>query len=149
MIRIVIFMVVGLLAACDNAGQVRGTSSVDQELIALTKEIAEAGRTHNRSTFERIAANDYVFTHSNGVVMDRATEITALMSADSKWTSAQVNDDAHARVYGDVGIVTGSEIFEGSAPGMTPGRKMMTMIFVKRNGQWQCVGGQFTNAPIT
>ena len=147
MMRIVPFVLVGFLAACNSAGQAQSSSAAEQELITLTKDLARAVEGRDRSILDRILADDFSFIHSNGVAMNKATEIAALTSADSKWTSAKLNDDAHARIYGDVGIVTGSETFEGSGPGMSAGRRMLTVIFVRRDGLWKCVGGQFTNAP--
>ena len=53
-------------------------------------------------------------------------------------------DDMKVRVYGDVAIVTGRQTLQGTAKGYVSGPRRFTDIFVKRNGRWQCAGGQST-----
>jgi ketosteroid isomerase-like protein len=98
----------------------------------------------DRALLEQILADDYVYTHSNGAVANKAQEITDTMS--SEWTSSKT-DDMKVRVYGDVAIVTGRQTHQGTAKGYVSGPRRFTDIFVKRNGRWQCAGGQSTLVP--
>ena len=45
------------------------------------------------------------------------------------------------------GLVTGRQTLQGTAKGYVSGPRRFTDIFVKRNGRWQCAGGQSTLVP--
>ena len=99
----------------------------------------------DRATIERLMADDYVYTHSNGTVLTKAQEIAEIMSPDYKWT-ASTFDDLKVRLYGDAAVVTGVQTLVGSAKGYVGGRRRVTEVWVRRGGHWQSVGGQSTLA---
>jgi ketosteroid isomerase-like protein len=142
--RVLFVVLAGMLMSHGGAGQVAGT--VEQDLIKLDQALADAAVKKDRAMFERGYADDYVYTHSNGSVLNKAQDIAETMSADIKWTST-TQDDLKVRVYGDVGIVTGRQVLNGTAKGYVSGARRFTDIFVKRNGRWQQVGGQTTLIP--
>jgi ketosteroid isomerase-like protein len=98
----------------------------------------------DRASLEKWLASDYLYVHSNGSVLDRAGEIRDTMS--TTWTGVKL-DDLKARSYGDVVIITGAITLTGTSKGYVTGARRFTDIWVKRNGQWQIVGGQSTLVP--
>src|SRR5215471_8420302 len=94
----------GLL--CTGNLLAQGPSSVQQDLIALSNRFGQAQVKKDRAAFEEIIADDYSYIHSNGSVWNKTQEITELMSSSMNWTASKL-DNMNARVYGDVGIVTG------------------------------------------
>ena len=114
--------------------------------MALDQRYNDAQVTRDRKTLEELWADDYLYTHSNGVMMNKAQDIADTMSGDMTWTAARL-DDLKVRVYGDVGIVTGRLTMEGRAKRYASGARRFTDIFVKRDGRWQLVGGQTTLPP--
>ena len=116
-------------------------AAAGQELIALEKSLGDATIKKDRGPFDRAYGADYEYRHSNGSVLNKDQDIEELASGDQKWTAVKF-DDMKARVYGDVGIVTGTETLIGSAKGYVPGPRHLHDVFVRRNGAWQQVGGQ-------
>ena len=114
-----------------------------QELMKLEQQSIDASVKKDRATFERLLGDDYVYTHSNGTVLNKTQELAEAMASEMKWTSVKV-DDLKARVFGDVGIVTGVETLVGAAKGYVPGPRRFTDIWVKRGGRWVQIGGQST-----
>jgi ketosteroid isomerase-like protein len=100
----------------------------------------------DRATMERLYAEDYMYTHSNGTVLNKAQEIAESMSPDQAWT-AHKSDDLKVRIYGNVAIVTGLSTLTGSSKAYVSGPRRFTEVWVRRNGRWQMVGGQSTLVP--
>jgi len=119
----------------------------EQEVLKASQTLNEASLLKkDRATMERLYADDYVYTHSNGTVNNKAQEIAEYMSSDMKWT-AHKSDNLKVRVYHDVAIVTGLSTLTGSAKGYVSGPRRFTEMWVRRNGRWQTVGGQSTIVP--
>jgi len=114
----------------------RGPSGCGKSDLAL-RAIAEGAR---------LIADDYVYTHSNGAVNDKAADIKETMSDDIKWTDRK-SEDLKVRTYGNVAVVTGQETLNGSAKNYVSGPRRFTEIWVKHSGHWQNVGGQTTLVP--
>ncbi|HEY6213758.1 MAG TPA: nuclear transport factor 2 family protein [Vicinamibacterales bacterium] len=127
----------GILASAQQSG-----SAADEVVRA---ERAEVGATvkKDRAALEKLYADDYSYTHSNGVVASKAEDLAADVAADMKWTSFTLTD-TKVRAYGDAAILTGVETLQGSAKGYVPGPRRLTDVWVKRNGQWQMAGGAST-----
>ena len=67
----------------------------------------------DRAALQQILAEEFFYTHSNGSVMGtKAQEIADTMTA--QWTSSRT-DDLKVRVFGDVAVVTGRQVLEGTA----------------------------------
>jgi len=144
MTRTVALGVLALLAGHGSRAQT--PRSAEQELMALDQASNDAQVKKDRATLERLWGDDYLYTHSNGSVLNKAQDIADTMSGDMTWTAARL-DDLKVKLYGDVGIVTGRLTMEGKARQYASGPRRFTDIFVKRNGRWQLVGGQTTLAP--
>ena len=142
--NIMFLALLGILVS--HEAQAQTPASTEQEIIQLEQTWTDASLKKDRATVERILADDYVYTHSNGSVLNKTQEIAETMSADIKWTST-INSDMKVRIFGDVAIITGIQTAQGTAKGYTPGPRRFTDIFVKRNGRWQCIGGQSTLMP--
>jgi ketosteroid isomerase-like protein len=124
----------------------QSTNPVERELMDLVQRYNDAQVKRDRPTLEKLWADDYLYTHSNGAVMTKVQDIADTMSGDMTWTAARL-DDMKVRLYGDVGIVTGRLTMEGTAKQYASGSRRFTDIFVRRGGRWQLVGGQTTLPP--
>lgn len=102
----------------------------------------------DRATMERLYANDYSYTHSNGTVLNKTQEIAAVMSPDQACTGHKL-DDLKARIYGNVAIVTGLSTLTGSSKRYASGPRRFTEVWLRRNGRWQMIGGQTMLVPAT
>src|SRR5881392_1597945 len=131
----------GLLAS--SRAWAQATSGTEQEIIKLEQAATDAQFKKDRPALERLLADDYLYTHSNGSVLTKAQEIAESMSSDVQWTDSKFAD-LKVRIYGDVAVLTGRQTIQGTAKGYVPGPRRITDMFVKRSGRWQWAGGQAT-----
>jgi len=129
-----------------SPGAAQAPTATDQEVLNLDRALIDALFTKSRARFEPLLADDYVYIHSNGTVTNREEEIGQTMASDVKWTASKLSN-LKIRVYGDAAVVTGTLTHTGSAKGYVGGARLVTHLWVKRNGRWQTVGGQSTIVP--
>ncbi len=143
--RFIALALLGVLVAAPTHAQTR--NPMEQEVLKASRALEEASITKkDRGALERYYADEYVYTHSNGTVLNKAQEISSIMSPDQAWTAYKI-DDAKARIYGNVAIATGLETLTGTSKAYASGARRFTEVFVRRNGRWQMVGGQTTLVP--
>ena len=134
----------GLLASSRAWAQT--TPAVQREIIKLEQTVTDAQFKKDRAALERLLADDYLYTHSNGSVLNKAQEIAESMSSDVQWTDSKFAD-LKVRIFGDVAVLTGRQTIQGTATGYVPGPRRITDIFVKRSNRWEWAGGQATLEP--
>ena len=143
--RVIALALLGVLVAVPTHAQTQNAK--EQEVLKAVRALEEASVTKkDRSTIERYYADEYVYTHSNGTVLNKAQEIATIMSPDQAWTAYKI-DDLKARIYGNVAIATGLLTLTGSSKAYVSGPRRFTEVWVRRNGRWQMVGGQTTLVP--
>ena len=143
--RTFVVALLGLLAS--GRARAQATNATEQEIIKLEQAATDAQFKKDRATLERLLADDYLYTHSNGSVLNKAQEITESMSSEVRWTDSKLAD-LKVRIFGDVAVLTGQQTIQGTAKGYVPGPRRITDIFVKRSGRWQWAGGQATLEPM-
>jgi ketosteroid isomerase-like protein len=115
------------------------TGSVEQELITLEHGWAEAGVKKDSAFFDRILADDFTGTDSEGNVATKAQYLAEMKSGEYVLASF-VQDDIKVRIYGDAAVVTGRATVKGQYKGEEAGGQYQwTDTFIKRDGRWQCV----------
>ena len=144
MTRAVLFGVLALLAAAPAYSQ--SPTAAEQAVLTAYRTLDQAQFKKDRTVMERLMADDYSYTHSNGAVNDKAADIKETMSEETKWTDTK-SDDLKVRTYGDVAVVTGRLTLTGSTKSYVPGPRRFTEIWVSRGGRWRNVGGQTTLVP--
>ena len=120
------------------------TESVEQELIRLEKEWADAWVKRDIAFYERIESDDYTWTSPGGEVWTKARDLEFVRSLESvkDITMSYVTTDVKVRVYGDAAVVTGLDTIKETNKGKEVSRQeRWTNTWVKRAGQWQCVAG--------
>jgi ketosteroid isomerase-like protein len=142
--RAVLLSALGLLAAAPAHSQTPKAN--EQAVLKAYRALDNAQLKKDRATMERLMADDYAYTHSNGKVADKAQDIAETMSPDINWTDSKT-EDVKVRTYGDVAVVTGQVTLTGSAKAYRSGPRRFTEIWVKHDGRWQNIGGQTTLVP--
>jgi len=142
--NIAVLTLLGMLAAFPGFSQT--ANATEQEVLKAFHALDDANIKKDRATMERMMADDYMYTHSNGSVLNRAQDIAETMSGDVKWTASKT-EGLKVRLYGDVAIVTGLQTLTGSAKNYVSGPRRFTDIWIKRDGRWQNIGGQTTLVP--
>ncbi|HEY8165187.1 MAG TPA: nuclear transport factor 2 family protein [Gemmatimonadaceae bacterium] len=145
--RLTALTLLGVLVAAPAYAQKQSVQ--EQAVLKAARALEEASiAKKDRAAIERYYADDYVYTHSNGAVLNKAQEIATIMSPDQAWTAYKI-DDLKARIYGNVAIVTGLLTLTGTSKAYVSGPRRFTEVWVRRNGRWQMVGGQTTLVPAT
>jgi ketosteroid isomerase-like protein len=142
-IAITVCVVVLVLAVAVQAQIPAQTKSggVEQELIKLENEWADAWVKSDVAFFERIEADDYTYTACEGSVWTKAQDLALLKSGQDVITS-WVLADMKVRVYGDAAVITGRATVKETYKGKDVSRQeRWTDTWVKRAGRWQCVAG--------
>jgi ketosteroid isomerase-like protein len=129
-----------LLFGADIPAQTQ-TESVEQELIKLENEWADAWVKRDVAFFDRIMTDDFTWTSPWGEVFTKAHNIALLRSGEDVITSWVVAE-MKVRVYVDAAVVTGrttiKEMYKGED---VSGQERWTHTWVKLAGRWQCVAG--------
>jgi hypothetical protein len=117
------------------------TASAEQELIKLEKGWNDSWVKRDWAFLDRILADDYTGTHSDGSVFTKAQEIADMKSNESAVASI-MSDDFKVRIYGDVAVVTFHFTTKEQTKGKdTSGQYRTTDTWVKHEGRWKCVAG--------
>ena len=117
------------------------TGNVEQELIKLEKELADAWVKRNVAFFDRVIADDFTWTAPYGIVSTKAQSLATLKSGEDV-VNSWVVDEMKVRVYGDAAVATGRSTIKETYKGEdVSGQYRWTDTWVKRAGRWQCVAG--------
>jgi uncharacterized protein (TIGR02246 family) len=120
--------------------------NVEQALIKLEREWAEALVKADAATLERVMADDWSMTTWDGKTQAKAQSIAEIKSGASKFEAASV-DNIKVRVFGDAAVVTLTQTEKSQERGKdSSGRYLYTDVWVKRDGKWQAVATHGTKA---
>jgi len=119
-------------------------SEVEQALIKIQHEWAEARLKRDSSFPQRIEADDFTVVWFNGTIVTKEEDLKSYESTDTVFTDFKI-DDLKVRFYGDMAIVVG----QGSIKAHTKtqdlsGKYVWTDTFVKQRGAWTAVASQVT-----
>jgi ketosteroid isomerase-like protein len=119
---------------------------VQQELIQIERDWCSALVKKDAAALGRILADDYAAVASRGVPSDKTGDLADLKGPNS--ITLCVDDSVKVRVYGDTAVVMGRGRRAGTYKGGAFKDRQIsyTDVFVRRNGQWQCVASQGTAA---
>lgn len=118
--------------------------AVQQELLRLEYQWAEAAGKGDLAVLDRIEADEYTLTGPTGSVLDKKEDMEQYRSGALVIEAFQLSD-LNVRVYGQTAVVTGQSMIRGKEKGVNiSGPYRFTDVFVKRDGRWQCVASQVT-----
>jgi hypothetical protein len=118
-------------------------TKTETELMQLERDIGGANVRRDKAFFERIEADEFIFTDSAGGLTTKAEDVASLdkPAGEFKLVSYDV-DDMKVRVYGNTAVVTGRTTTKlQSKDREVINRSRFTDVFVKRRGRWQLVAG--------
>lgn len=86
---------------------------------------------------ERLLCDDWLLTHSDGRVQDKAGYLKEL-SSRTRANQAIGNQDVEVRLHGDTAVVTGTSVQAGTRNGQPwSGRFRFTRTWILRDGNWR------------
>ncbi|HEY0460941.1 MAG TPA: nuclear transport factor 2 family protein [Pyrinomonadaceae bacterium] len=118
-------------------------SKIEAELMQLERDIGEANIRRDRGFFERVEADEFIFTDSAGGITTKREDVASLdqPAGEFKMVSYTV-DEMKVFLYGKTAVVTGrvTTVSRGKDR-EAAGKTRFTDVFVRRAGRWQIVAG--------
>ena len=119
----------------------------EQELLRCQQRRLAAMVAVDLATLDELLAEDMTYTHSSGTLESKTQHLDALRSGRLNYESLTA-DDVRVRIYGDVGIVTGTSTIGVASGGQSRIlRVRFTDVYHRANGRWQMVAWQSTRLP--
>jgi hypothetical protein len=125
-----------------RTGDGASTVRVEDQLIQLEKQWAEAGVKGDVGFFERTAAADYLIVDCDGTLRNKQQEIANFRQEAQ---TSQTVEDLKVRVYEGSAVVVGKFTITGTyagQPNNLSGR--FTDVWIRHNRTWQLVSTQNT-----
>lgn len=122
-------------------------SQAEREVRKLEREWLDAYEKRDAEAMNRILADDFKLSLSNGTVRTKADILAQLKSErDSGFPSPKFStEDVQSRVEGDTVILTGRFIQQMERDGQTRTMQMRyTDTYATRQGRWQVIASQLT-----
>ena len=134
---------VSLASAQSKKDTNRKLNKAGAELMQLERDIGAANVRRDKAFFERIEADEFIFTDSAGGLTTKAEDVASLDKPAGEFKLVSYEpDDMKVRVYGNTAVVTGRTLtMLQSKDREVTNRSRFTDVFVKRDGRWQLVAG--------
>jgi hypothetical protein len=121
-----------------------------QALMQLERDIGKANVNRDAAFFERVEADEFIFTDSSGGTTTKREDVDGVKAPanpDARLLSYDV-DDMKVSLYGKTAVVTGRATTKGVFKGQDWSRQSrFTDMFVWREGRWQLVAGHSSRIP--
>lgn len=132
--------------AVTGVGQQTRKTAIEQELLKLQREWLDAYQKHDAAALERIEADDFTLTESDGKLTSKAEDVASIKNAKPPQPDDAFDvEDVKVRWYGDTAVLTGRVIIKYRNKGQMVAEKYRyTDTYLKRRGRWQVVASQLT-----
>jgi len=118
--------------------------TVENELLALNRQVADMQVRHDIETAKRLLAEEYLFAQADGQVTNKKQNVDVIGSADFVCDELTTSD-VTVRVYGATALIMGVVKMRARYAGQDVGGRFRYMdVWVKRSGKWQNVASQAT-----
>lgn len=136
----IIFDVLLILTAISLPQQVLATGNEAAQLVAIEEAMAMAVVEMDFATLDKVYADDFVFSHSTGVVETKDDWFAFLRDNENFYTFRSV-DHVKVELHGNIAVTDGRIHIKTRSN--DPGRREFTVwyirIFERRNGNWKLV----------
>jgi ketosteroid isomerase-like protein len=148
--RKTLLSLLAVLSAVTTTGAQTGTVRSDQQiLVQLEQDWDAAFRRKDVPFIEKILADEFVATYSDGSRGDKAKELALAIDFNLQVDSSTL-DDFIVKIYGDTAVVWMSQHLVGPSQGRQLEVTFRYVdVFVLRDGRWQCVASQSTRVSAT
>jgi hypothetical protein len=112
-------------------------------LMQLERDIGQANIKRDKTFFERVEADEFIFTDSSGGTTTKAEDVASLDKPPGEFRLVSYEvDEMKVSVFGKTAVVTGraTSTYRGGGRESVI-RTRFTDTFVKRDGRWQIVAG--------
>ncbi|HEY0502068.1 MAG TPA: nuclear transport factor 2 family protein [Lysobacter sp.] len=128
-----------LLALLLFASLPAAATGTDAGLLAMDASWNDLRMKPDVEGLDRILADDWMLTHSDGRVQYKADYLDELRTSTRR-NQGIGNEDVRVRRYGDTMVVTGTSVQSGISNGQPwSGRFRFTRVWVQRDGAWKMI----------
>lgn len=132
------------------------TGTIEQEILTQEENLTQAKRQLDIAAFDRIYADDVLFTGVTGEVCGKAglmaeaargvSEREAAAAQGKKFSASIDKEDIKVVTHGDTGVASYRFVVRLQGEGMDIQRRYRTTnVWLKRAGQWQVIGGHMAS----
>jgi ketosteroid isomerase-like protein len=116
--------------------------NAEEAVLKVTREWLDAEERHDAATLKRIIADDFQGTAARGNTVLKEDVVVPRAGTEARGLSITTSD-MKVRLFGDTAVVTAHGVQKSGEK-----RELrLTIIFTKRNNQWQMVGGHISAVP--
>ena len=132
------------------------TGTIEQEILTLEENLTQAKRQLDIAAFDRIYADDVLFTAVTGEVCGKAGLMTeaargvaerdAATAQGRKFSTSIDKEDIRVVTHGDTAVASYRFVVRVQGEGIDIHRRYRTTnVWLKRAGQWQVIGGHMAS----
>lgn len=141
---VIIFLLVVTAPFASAQTKLTKAEKTKQDLIQIERDIGKANIDRDYDYFERIEAEEFIFTGEDGSVTTKKEDLAGLKEpANPDYTlEAYAVNEAKVTLYGKTAVVTGRVTTKAKYKGAVVAKQTrFTDVFVWRDGRWQIVAG--------
>ena len=117
---------------------------MEEELVKVEEEFADAIVKNDPESIERFVTDDWIIINADGGIIEKERFLEVIKSG-ALTHEMMKSDDMLIRVYGDSAVVSALTRSKGKFMGQEfTTHERSTDVFVRRGGQWRCVLTQLT-----
>jgi ketosteroid isomerase-like protein len=148
LLPVVLLVLAGSLFAQQNNTPPGTPGQIKDELIRIEHEIGRANLQCDYHYFERIEAEEFIFTDASGSVSNKRQDLAGEKDCHKSDATYDI-DDTDVRLYPISAVVTGRvTITKKDKDGKVVKRQSrFTDVFVWRDATWQIVAGHSSRIP--
>ena len=143
-IVIVLFVTSSLTFSQTNPTKATKEEKTKQELTQMERDIGRANIDRDSNYFDRIEAEEFIFTGENGSITTKKEDLAGLKepaNPEYKLEAYDV-DEVKVTLYDKTAVVTGRVSTRAKFKGADVTKQTrFTDVFVWRDGRWQIVAG--------
>ena len=144
MLFIALLILTSLSVASSQTAKPSETERTKNDLMKLERDIGKANIANDYAFFERVEAEEFIFTDAGGGVTTKKQDLEGLKqpaNPDVKLIAYDV-DEMNVLLYDKTAVVTGRVTTKRMAKGAeVVSRSRFTDVFVWRQERWQLVAG--------
>jgi len=117
---------------------------MEEELLKLEEQFAEAIIKNDPGAIERLVADEWIIINADGGIIDKERFLEVIGSGTLTHEMME-SDNMRVRIYGDSAVVTALTRTKGKFMGQEfSTHERATDFFVRLNRQWRCTLTQLT-----
>ena len=146
LVLLVLLLVPCALAVAQQPGKKsKKELKIEQALMQLERDIGDANVRRDKAFFERIEADEFLFTDAGGGLTTKQEDVASLDGPAGEFRLvAYVPDEMRVYIYDDTAVVFGrvtTKSRSGKDGREVTNQSRFTDVFVWRDGRWQIVAG--------